>query len=347
MAEKQSLSVRNCDFLPNFNGSVPKMKRITLRRWSILVCAFNLCLGAPVASATDTIVAFGDSITTGYNSIPYSSYLQEKVGSKATVINRGKNGEQTGNGIKRISSVLSSDKPTYILIMEGANDAFWGVSASTVKFDLGVMIDRSRAAGATPILSTVTPNTRDSLTVSIRNDYNPRIISLAAEKGVALVDNHGAVVGNWANLTIDGLHPNPAGSSLIADQFNAALPYGSDSDSSGGGCFIATAAYGSSLASNVILLKNFRDRFLLTNGLGNRFVKLYYHYSPPLAHYIARHDFLRAFVRILLYPLITFAYIMLHTSLPARLALLSFVMLSIGCYTRSKLFGNNVTKQHY
>lgn len=322
----------------NFNGSAPKMKRITLGCWSIIAFAFNLCLGVPVAGAADTIVAFGDSITAGYNSVPYSTYLQEIVGAKATVINQGKGGEQTGDAVDRISGVLSGNKPTYILIMEGANDAFWGVSGSTVKFNLGVMIDRSRAAGAIPLLSTVTPNTRDSLTVSISNDYNPRITALASEKGVVLVDAYNAVAGNWQNLSVDGLHPNPAGSSLLADIFAAQLPYGTNSDSGGGGgCFIATAAYGSSLASQVIQLKSFRDKFLLTNEAGARFVKFYYQYSPPVAHYIARHDFLRAIVRILLYPLIAFSYMMLHTSLPVRLALLTFVMMSIGCYTRGKL----------
>ena len=305
------------------------MISITLGCRAILAFTCILSLSVSAVEAADTIVTFGDSITAGYGSTPYSSFLQEKVGGKATVINRGKGGEQTGNGTKRISSVLAADKPTYILIMEGANDAIWGVSSSTLKFNIGVMIDKSRAAGATPILANVTPNTRQSLTVSIRNDYNPAISSVAAAKGVALVDAFGAVIGNWANLTFDGLHPNAAGSSVLADTFYAALPYGSSDGGGGGGCFIATAAFGSGMASKVVLLKEFRDRFLLTNGPGTHFVKLYYHYSPPVAHFIARHDFLRAVVRLLLYPFITFAYVMLHTGLPVRLILVACVVLSV------------------
>lgn len=332
----------------NFNGYAPKMKRITLGCSSILIYAFILCQVVPAAVAADTVVTFGDSITAGFGSVPYSSFLQEKIGTKnATVINQGRNGEQTGGGVKRISSVLASNAPTYILIMEGANDAIWGVSASTVKFNLGVMIDKSRLAGATPIISTVTPNSRESLTVSIRSSYNPGIVGLASQKGVPLVDSFGAVDANWANLNIDGLHPNPAGASLLADGFAAQLPYRSDSGGGGGGggCFIATAAYGSGMASQVTLLKKFRDRFLLTNGLGTKFVKLYYQYSPPIAHYIARHDFVRAVVRILLYPLIAFSYMMLHTSLPARLALLTLFMLSAGYYARGRLLARNGDQQ--
>lgn len=334
-----SLSQQYCDFTHNI-WSTLSMKRITSGYWNLLAFACLLCLRVSAVEAADTIVAFGDSITEGYGAPPYSGYLQGKVAGKATVINRGKGGELTGDGVSRISSVLGDDKPTYILIMEGANDAIWGLSSSTVKFNIGAMIDRSRAAGATPIVANVTPNTRDSLAVSIKDDYNPAIASVTVEKGVALVDAYGAVYPSWGALSWDGLHPNAAGSSVLADQFYAHLPYNSSSGGSsgdgggGGGCFIATAAFGSSLAPKVVLLKDFRDRFLLTNRPGTGFVKLYYHYSPPIARFIAQHDALRAVVRGLLYPLIALAYGMLHTSLPVRLALLACVVLSIAWVKR-------------
>ncbi len=307
------------------------MKRITSSFYTLFAFVFLLCQHVPLANATDIIVTFGDSITYGYLSVPYSTYLQQKVGAKATVINEGKGGEVTGNGTSRISSVLNSDHPNYILIMEGANDADQGRSPSTIAFNLGVMIDKSEAAGATPIISTITPDTRFKLVLSIPDDYNTAIKALASQKGIKVVDSYAALINNWPNLNVDGLHPNPAGQQILADVFYDALPYGSGGDSGGGGghCFIATAAYGSGLASNVILLKRFRDRFLLTNRPGTAFVKLYYHYSPPIAHYLARHDFWRAVVRVLLYPLVVLAYVMLHTGLPARLTILVAILLSM------------------
>jgi bacillolysin len=72
----------------------------------------------------------------------------------------------------------------------------------------------------------------------------------------------------------------------------------------GGGCFIATAAYGSYMAQDVIVLRQFRDHYLLTNGPGRSFVKYYYRYSPPIANFIAPHPVLRAIVRALLTPLV-------------------------------------------
>jgi hypothetical protein len=68
-------------------------------------------------------------------------------------------------------------------------------------------------------------------------------------------------------------------------------------ESSGGGCFIATAAYGSYLQKDVQLLRIFRDKYLLTNEFGKSFVDSYYNYSPSIANYIAQHDYLRTVVR--------------------------------------------------
>jgi hypothetical protein len=71
-----------------------------------------------------------------------------------------------------------------------------------------------------------------------------------------------------------------------------------------GGCFIATAAYGSCMAKEVIVLRNFRDNVLLQTSVGRNFVKFYYEISPPLDDYIAEHEILRAATRFALTPLV-------------------------------------------
>ncbi len=72
----------------------------------------------------------------------------------------------------------------------------------------------------------------------------------------------------------------------------------------GGGCFIATAAFGSYLNPHVKVLREFRDKVLMQNGLGKRFVKLYYRHSPPVADSIAQNETLRALVRLALTPVV-------------------------------------------
>ncbi len=69
-------------------------------------------------------------------------------------------------------------------------------------------------------------------------------------------------------------------------------------------CFIATAAYGSSLDPHVKALRDFRDRFLLTNAAGRAFVRIYYRLSPPIADCIGRYDSLRMLTRSALTPVI-------------------------------------------
>jgi len=72
----------------------------------------------------------------------------------------------------------------------------------------------------------------------------------------------------------------------------------------GGFCFIATAAYGSPMAREVMTLRAFRDRVLLKTPGGRLFVETYYALSPPLAQFIAGRERLRAVARGLLWPLV-------------------------------------------
>lgn len=69
-------------------------------------------------------------------------------------------------------------------------------------------------------------------------------------------------------------------------------------------CFIATAAFGSPLAPEVVLLQNFRDACLCRFLLGRKFIQVYYRLSPPLAERLAHSRFCRSLTRMLLVPLI-------------------------------------------
>ena len=82
----------------------------------------------------------------------------------------------------------------------------------------------------------------------------------------------------------------------------------------GSGCFIATAAYGSYLDKHVELLRNFRDAYLMTSDFGRAFVSFYYRHSPPFADFIAKHDTLRAAVRLGMAPIVAASYVALNTT---------------------------------
>ncbi len=77
------------------------------------------------------------------------------------------------------------------------------------------------------------------------------------------------------------------------------------------GCFIATAAYGSLMEPHVKILRAFRDRFLAASRTGKGFLNLYYRYSPPIAHFIKKHDSVRFVVRWSLLPLVGVSWLYL------------------------------------
>jgi hypothetical protein len=73
-------------------------------------------------------------------------------------------------------------------------------------------------------------------------------------------------------------------------------------------CLIATATYGSPLAPEVQLLRNFRDNSLMNTKAGSSFMiafnSLYYSLSPTVASYLAEHWVERTAMKGALYPLV-------------------------------------------
>lgn len=76
----------------------------------------------------------------------------------------------------------------------------------------------------------------------------------------------------------------------------------------GPGCLIATATYGSELAPEVQLLRNFRDNSIMKSQSGSNFMivfnAFYYSFSPAIANYLSTHSIERTIVKGALYPLI-------------------------------------------
>lgn len=93
-------------------------------------------------------------------------------------------------------------------------------------------------------------------------------------------------------------------------------------------CFIATAAFGSPMAGQVEILRQFRDRYLLTNKPGQHLVAWYDRNGPAAANYIKGKPVTKAAIRLALYPLIGFSFLLISGYLPfviAGLLLMAFV----------------------
>ena len=77
-------------------------------------------------------------------------------------------------------------------------------------------------------------------------------------------------------------------------------------------CFIASAAYGSSLEPKLKLFRDFRQQILLTTDWGRNFVMKYYTYGPYAARYIQDKPILRSITRGFLWPLAGFSWLALQ-----------------------------------
>lgn len=93
----------------------------------------------------------------------------------------------------------------------------------------------------------------------------------------------------------------------LAELILASVAGGGDDGGDGGGCFVATAAHGTPMAEEVMVLRKFRDQYLLPNEAGAVLVGFYYEYGPHLAEYISDGEKLKSFVRTGLRPLIWFS----------------------------------------
>ncbi len=198
------------------NPNKTRLLFVTILFW---LCFFQFSI---VYADGYVIVTFGDSITLGQGAIPYSTYLQSSVGSCATVINQGLSGEKTGGGVSRIDGVLEAYLPDYVLIMEGANDAIKGIPVADLIHNLSRMIEESKKYGAIPVLSTVTPNTRNGRGLKIIPEkINPAIRTLARRHDIRLVDNYERLNKKWEKVQWDGIHPHNYGQLIMAENWFA------------------------------------------------------------------------------------------------------------------------------
>jgi subtilisin family serine protease len=93
------------------------------------------------------------------------------------------------------------------------------------------------------------------------------------------------------------------------------------------GCFIATAAYGTPMAEEIQILREFRDEYLLTNPVGQALVDLYYRVSPPIAEFINEHPSLKPIVRAGLVPAVAMSTVAINTTPAEKMAIVGLLVL--------------------
>jgi len=113
----------------------------------------------------------------------------------------------------------------------------------------------------------------------------------------------------------------------------------------GGGCLIATAAYGSEMSPQVQMLRELRDNQLLNTESGTAFMStfnnVYYSFSPAIADMEREHPIFKEIVKVGLTPMLSSLAIMESANSESEvLGLgLSVIMLNLGMYIGLPAFG--------
>jgi len=98
-------------------------------------------------------------------------------------------------------------------------------------------------------------------------------------------------------------------------------------------CCTATAAYGTPVAQELGILRQFRDEYLLTNPVGQALAALYYKISPSVAEFITTHPDVKPVARAGLLPAVAMSTVVLNTTLADNVALGGLWALALAALT--------------
>jgi lysophospholipase L1-like esterase len=232
----------------------PRLEPESIMKYAItyqrvhLIAALLAILSSRVDAAEPAkrVLLLGDSITKGVRpgvakdqtfGAQLESMLKAK-GRDVSIVNGGIGSERTDQALARLDEVLKSHRPDIVTLMYGANDSYVDpgkneprLPVDRYKKNLLELIERIERAGAKPVLMTSPRWADDARPNGLGENPNIRlepfaeaVRGLARERKLPLVDHYtawsearqqGTVLRKW---TTDGLHPNPEGHRVIADQ---------------------------------------------------------------------------------------------------------------------------------
>jgi lysophospholipase L1-like esterase len=163
------------------------------------------------------VSCIGDSITENGNP-PWPSIVASRTGK--TVINRGRGGAKSDEGVGKASAALAADNPGYLTIQYGANDVGVGRSRESIVENLRAMVLAAKANQTVPVVATITPMYHShELFAAEAHEVNRMIRMMASEEGAELADMEDAFGSDPSLFEDDGLHPNQTGIELMASVF--------------------------------------------------------------------------------------------------------------------------------
>jgi len=255
-----------------------------------------LLLGSPVQYDVTISSASGGNVTTpGEGNFTYDD------GTVVDLVASPDSGYRFGSWTGNVSTIGNVNAASTTITISGN----YSITANFVAIhDLAVT---STAGGSvsTPGKGTFTYDAGTVVDLVAAPDSGYQFVSWAGD------------VGTIASVTAASTTITMNGDYVIMANF--------EEEPSGGGCFIATAAYGTPMAGEIQVLREFRDEYLLTNPLGQAFVHFYYRVSPPVAEFITHHPGLKPLVRVGLVPVVVMSTVVVNTSPAEKIAILDLL----------------------
>jgi acyl-CoA thioesterase I len=174
----------------------------------------SLASAQPAADSRPVILAFGDSLTSGYGvprGLGYPEQLQKKLdagGYSYRVVNMGVPGDTTASARARMSRALSLT-PAIVIVELGGNDRLTPMQTQT---NLEEVIRLFRKAGAVVVLA------------QVDSELSRVFTELARKYSLPLMSSFlDGVEDNPRLLISDGLHPNADGYAIVASTVMKAI----------------------------------------------------------------------------------------------------------------------------
>jgi len=82
------------------------------------------------------------------------------------------------------------------------------------------------------------------------------------------------------------------------------------------------------MAKEIEILREFRDKYLMTNPVGKGLVEFYYKVSPPIAEFITGHPTLKPIVRAGLVPAVAMSIVAVNMTSVAKVTIIGLLVLT-------------------
>jgi acyl-CoA thioesterase-1 len=231
------MSLSTMPALGRYGRGLPLVQSL---RAAFLICLSVLLAGTTMSHAQSTartvkLVAFGDSLSAGYNlpaNAAFPAVLEQALrqkGINAEVVNAGVSGDTTQGGLERLDWSVP-DRTDGVILELGANDALRGIDPALTETALEAMIARLKARGIPVLLAGMyAPR---NLGPEFYNRFDAIFPRLAEKHGLTLYPFFlDGIAGDRALNQPDLLHPTAEGVRVIVqrilptvERFLASLP---------------------------------------------------------------------------------------------------------------------------